>query len=197
MNNLFLSVMSYAFAGFLITLAIVQILKSISTKEIKKIGVIAELNKKINVNMKQHEIDALREEVLKEASKATSTYVKVELLNILLFLEDINMIAMQEHIEHNDIRKIGEQCYRKMCKICDSEDELSRFLSFWKLMNKKVEHRTFTIDDRKMAYRAGKNGWYQEKNYGGKPTVGKFKGTEKEYIDTVKKRNKNGNQGTN
>ena len=193
MNNLFLSVMTYAFAGFLITLAIVQFIKSMGAKEIKRIGIIAEINKKINVKMKQHEIDAVREEVLREASKATSTYVKVELLNIILFLEDIQMIVMQEHIEHNDIRKIGEQCYRKMCKICDSEDELSRFLSFWKLMNKKVVHRTFTIDDIKMAYRAGKSGWYREKNYGGKPMVAKFKGTEQEYIETVKKRNKNGN----
>lgn len=161
--------------------------KEFLTEEMKTI---ARLRNKVNVNMKQHEIEQLRAEVVIEAAKTKNTYLKVNLLDMIIFLYELEEIAIQEQLEHREVRETAKQCYAKMCRICDSEDELSRYLSFWKILNKRLGIRTFTIDDIKKAYRAGKNGWYQERKVGNNYTVAMFKGTEQEYIESIKPKNK-------
>lgn len=169
-----------------IAIALFNVLKYRTHPELKTV---ISLRGRANSNMTEKEIEFLTRDVMDAMRNCRSSFAKVELSNILLFLEELKELTESEHITHQNIVNLAEYCYDKVYFGCDKEDKSSvaSHIKFWRMMNKKIKHRTFTIEDIQRAYRAGKNGWYRQKgNERQGFVVGKFKGTEEEYLNDIK-----------
>ncbi len=175
-------------SGIIVTAIIVTLYNVLKHGMNPEVKIVIDLRNRTSSHMTETEIDILRDDVMNAVKTVKSSFAKIELSNILLFLDELESLTIGEHITHEDIFKKAAYCYDKVYFGCDKDDKptVKSHIKFWRMMNKKIKYRTFTIEDIQRAYRAGKNGWYRQKKSNEGFFVGKFKGTEEEYLNDLK-----------
>lgn len=177
-------------SAIIITAIAVALFKILTQHTHPELKIVVDLRNRASSNMTDKEIEFLERDVMDAMKNCKSSFAKIELSNVMLFLEELKELNESEHITHQNIVNLAEYCYDKVYFGCDKEDKpsVTSHIKFWRMMNKKIKHRTFTIEDIQRAYRAGKNGWYRQKPSNEGFVVGKFKGTEEEYLNDLKRK---------